>query len=69
MRNSGFVGFREALGHLRGHVDHLSHRQESRFQQLAQRAPHNQFHRDVMTRAIAPQFVNRDDVRIIQRGR
>ncbi len=57
----------EALGDLRGEVEELARRNGLRGDELAQRAPLDQLHRDVRRFAGCADVVDRQDVRVVQR--
>ncbi len=68
MGDAGFVRFCQAFGDLRGDVENLAHGDQAGFQQLAKGLACDKLHGDVVACAVAAEFVDRDDVGVVERG-
>ena len=68
VRDARFMRLGQPLGNLRRDFNGFAYGQRAGCQQLAQRLPFDQFHRDVMSGTSCAEFVDRDDVGVIQRG-
>ncbi len=67
MHDPGGVRFREPLGHLRRDRQKPLLRQRPVDEHLSQRDSVHQLHRHVGGRAVCPDVVDRDDVRVVER--
>ena len=68
MHDPGVVRFREAVGNLRAQLDGPLHRQRTVIDEIAQRLSFDQFHREIRGVIEAADFVDRNDVRMIESG-
>jgi len=66
MRDARFMRFRESFGYLRRDFNRFSKWKGSDVQQIAQRLSLDQFHRDVVSGAVSSQFVDGDDVGMVE---
>src|SRR5579872_5105601 len=69
MGDTGFVRLGEALGDLRGDVENLAQGDKTGLQQLAKGLAGDELHGDVVACAVAAEFVDRDDVWVVESGR
>ena len=67
MHDPGAVGFREAVGGLRGDAEEHSRRQSAVGENLAQRSSLDELHRDELDAVRGADVVDRDEVRVVQR--
>ena len=68
MNDANLVRFGESVGNLRRDRDRLAKWNRARGEHLAHRLPIHQFHGDVMRAVHVPEFINCDDVRVIERA-
>ena len=68
MNEADFVRFGERIGNLCRHGDGLAKWNRARGKQSAHRFPIHQFHGDVARAVHLPEFINGDDVWVIERA-
>jgi hypothetical protein len=68
MNNANFVRLGESVGNLCRDGDRLAKWNRARGQQVTHRLPIHQFHGDVVGAVQLPEFVNGDDVWVIERA-
>src|SRR5580692_8889575 len=68
VRDARFVRFGQSFGNLRRDFDCLSYGERAGNEQLAQRLALDQFHREVVSGTVFREFVDGDDIGVIERG-
>ena len=68
MHDAGVVRLREAVGNLCAEVDRAFHRKRAVIDEIAQRLSFDQLHREIRGVIDAADFVDRDDVGMIESG-
>jgi hypothetical protein len=66
--DAGLVRGREGVGHLHGHVERLFQRHPFAVEARAQSLAVNELHRDEVRAVFVADFVDGDDVRVVQGG-